>query len=662
MPEGRHTKPQVPYVEDFDSDENDAKPGTKREALKRSDAPPKSLGHAQKLRNRDAASDSGYSSHTSNTVASSSSSQPPSANLPTSQNTQQSAITRSLKPSVDLGDQQRPSRLSRSTSVSRSDACSDPNCGNPECASSRSTQRQFVLPNRPQSHRSNTLQYPVQDPAASARYAQPAPYQYAQPVAPQQMPNYPPQPEPRARTSSTSRSRPVSWTPGNYNYPPNYPYGSVQPQGTYGTPHHGPPPAQSACHHQYMAQYPTMNWQANMAQLNSGSPRDSYGSYLPQSSGNAMLSSSPNAAYPPSLPQTYSARQGNPATSNQEVTGPSAPTKQLSQSNFSARRSSMMPGSFPDDSFLQDPGSASSESESDAEYDDRYHDERRDRERERARRELEAKRAMPPPPARRPSMRHSRTTPTEARHHSREPVRRARYSEPELSTSDYVESNRAARRDAERHSTYYSERSDRDSRQHSIPHPSSGGRHKSSSVSQGSRPAKQYIVEDTHGRKHIYPTREQAESKARSLEQQQREDAAEAYQAKMGGGPSATLTTENVKRMQPPQHEKKPSSHVSGSSRKSGASGSRLSKTESTIQIQRGETVFSIPVNTTLEVRQTEEGETWFIGSSSPPREKGYHGSSSKSSSSRRSRTGSEIGRGRRDTIQEENGGYERAL
>lgn len=329
-----------------------------------------------------------------------------------------------------------------------------------------------------------------------------------------------------------------------------------------------------------------------------------------------------------------------------------------------------MPGSFPGDNFLQDSESASSSSESEPEYVERHpsyaRNERKDRERERTRRELEDKRAMPPP-ARRPSLRYSRTTPTEARHHSREPVRRSRYSEPELFASDYTDTDRAPRRDPERNSTYYSERHDRESRHHAIPHTSSGGRQKSTSVSQGSRSTNQYIVEDTHGRKHIYPTREQAESKARSLVQQQREDAAEAYQAKMGGGHSATLTTENVKRMQPPQqqkqqYEKKPSSHVSGSSRKSGASGSRLSKTESTIQIQRGETVFNIPINTTLEVRQTDEGETWFIGSGSPPREKAYHGGSSKSSSSRRSRTGSEIGRGRRDTIQEDNGGYERAL
>lgn len=270
---------------------------------------------------------------------------------------------------------------------------------------------------------------------------------------------------------------------------------------------------------------------------------------------------------------------------------------------------------------------------------------------------------MPPPtlvPARRPSLRTTRTTPADGRH-SRETARRGPYSENDMSSSDQIDSDRTTRPVIDKRLTYSPPSSNRHSRQSSVSNGSSSARNKSSSLSHSTRPAQQYIVEDAHGRKHYYPTREQAEGKAMRL----REEAAEAYQASKRGSAQPALSAENVKRSQTQAIERRPSSHVSGSSRKSAASSSKMSRADSSIQIQRGETVFNIPINTTLEVRQTDEGEVWFIGSGSPPREKSYHGGSSKSSGSRmgRSRTGSEIGRGRRDTIHEDpQDGYERGL
>ena len=66
--------PPAPYVEDVDSDGSAVVPNTRRDAGHHRH-PSKTLPHMHKPR-RDAASDSGYSSHASNTVASSTLSQP----------------------------------------------------------------------------------------------------------------------------------------------------------------------------------------------------------------------------------------------------------------------------------------------------------------------------------------------------------------------------------------------------------------------------------------------------------------------------------------------------------------------------------------------------------------------------------------------------------
>jgi hypothetical protein len=173
------------------------------------------------------------------------------------------------------------------------------------------------------------------------------------------------------------------------------------------------------------------------------------------------------------------------------------------------------------------------------------------------------------------------------------------------------------------------------------------------------------VVEDAKGRTTVYDTLEEAEAKANRLKSQQQTDEAESYQAtRRGNTQPATLTAEAVKRASTSQHrERKTASHVSGSSRRSTTSSARTG-TES-IQITRDGTTFSIPTNTTnttLQIRQTEEGETWVIGSGSPPREHSYYGGSSKSSGSRVGGRRSERGGGRRDTKTEPDDGYEPGL
>jgi hypothetical protein len=291
---------------------------------------------------------------------------------------------------------------------------------------------------------------------------------------------------------------------------------------------------------------------------------------------------------------------------------------------------------------------------------------RREYERERTRRALEDSKAMPPPPRereRRPTLTHARTTPVEdSRHRSREIPRRAPHSDPDMSSSDYVDSDRTTRPVVGKRLTYSNSR---ELRRPPITHHESGGRERSSSLLHSSQVTSQYVVEDANGRKLYYDTREEAESKALRLNHEQRVDAAEAYMATKRGNPQpATLTTDNIKRAQTHHQAKKPSSHASGSSKKSTVSSrtsaTRTSMTDSTIQIKRGDAVYTIPADRVVEII-TKEGETMTIGPGSPPREKSYHGGSS-SSRTGRSRNGSEFGGRRRDTITEEHDGYESAL
>jgi hypothetical protein len=340
-----------------------------------------------------------------------------------------------------------------------------------------------------------------------------------------------------------------------------------------------------------------------------------------------------------------------------------------------------MPGSFPKEDMAFGPPSESESSESSESEDDRNqrvrHEQprrressrrreqrshRREQEFERTRRALEDKKAddrrlMPPPPQRererasRPVLKHTQTTPADSRHRSRESAQRASYSDPHL-YSDTDRSTRPSRR--------YSTKGE--TRRPIITHEKHGRSRGPSRPYEEEVVQRQYVVEDNQGRKFYYNTQDEAIAKADRLDYQQRESAVEAYQAsKRGNVQPVTLTAENVKRAGSAQQQqtKRAASHVSGSSKKSTTS-TRLSTSESTIRIERGEDVFNIPGDRTVEII-TKDGDTMIIGPGSPTREKSYHGSSAGSRAGGRSHHGSERGGRRRDTITEEDG-YESAL
>jgi hypothetical protein len=646
MPDGHRN----PTVEDCTSDDN--------AEIRRSAAeqPPstKLMPHPFRKTHRDAASDSGYSSHTSNTVSSTSHAQPLSNLRPPPPPTTEHAASDHSKPVIGRSVSQRhQSRPSRTASMSKPPPCTDKHCGDAGCASKRNGERAYTLPLRQQPHHApqhpQTTQYPVQE---TAPYPQAPNHPYV-PVPHGQ------QPQSRQHDPSASRSRPTSWVqpPG---VPINYQYG-MTPQANYNAQHHLLQGSPAAYHRSYMGHHQSAS--GDWSGIAAGSPHDPAGLYM---QNHGMPIPPIGQAYRPGMAHAYSARQAVPTMSGLDSLNPSAERVQPSQPIPSARLRSDMPGSFPREPHNFGPASESSSSSSSESSDSedegrRRHargPRRRDEERSRTRRELEDRRAMPPPMAprepggRRPTLTHTRTTPAiTGRTQSREPPRRPRHSAP--LPLEYVETGRTARPATEkRHTPSFEQRDD---------YHSSSGRNKSGSISHVSRVVQQYIVEDGNGRKTYYDTREEAEAKANRLKQQQQTEEAESYQATRRGNPQPpTLTAEAIKRASTSQHrERKTASHVSGSSRKSTTSSVRTG-TES-IQITRDGTTFSIPTNTTLQIRQTEEGETWVIGSGSPPREHSYYGGSSKSSGSRVGGRRSERGGGRRDTKTEDDG-YEPGL
>jgi hypothetical protein len=125
----------------------------------------------------------------------------------------------------------------------------------------------------------------------------------------------------------------------------------------------------------------------------------------------------------------------------------------------------------------------------------------------------------------------------------------------------------------------------------------------------------QNVIEDAEGRTKIYQTRE-VQPKAKSPNQQQHLDKAEADM------PSSTLASEHVQRTQAHQQEQRPRTRLSMSYIKSTSSKTTSESTQTT----RSGTATGVPANATLEIRQTDDGEIWTIGSGSPSRVKRYRG------------------------------------
>lgn len=299
---------------------------------------------------------------------------------------------------------------------------------------------------------------------------------------------------------------------------------------------------------------------------------------------------------------------------------PTPSVGRVSQPAISARRASVMPGSFPGEAVaFGSPSESSSESTSEEEDYRRYKYQRhpqslrKHRARNRAQQSLEDMKAMPLPLRQTPALGPILATP----------------SNRNLGTYMYPVNQ--------------------DTRQAPLT------QHEQPTRGEPSPPSpqivQQYIVEDAKGLKRYYDTREEAESKAARLNQQQRENEAETYQAKKGGSANLVtpLTSKNIQRA--------PMSDLQSESSRSTAS-SRLSASESTIEIRRGDSVYVIPADRTVEI-MTKDGNTMTIGPCSPPQEKSYHGSTSRMG---RNRDGVGYGGRRKDAIIEEDDGYENAL
>lgn len=137
-------------------------------------------------------------------------------------------------------------------------------------------------------------------------------------------------------------------------------------------------------------------------------------------------------------------------------------------------------------------------------------------------------------------------------------------------------------------------------------------------------------------------------------EEQRRRDAIEAYQEAVRGPSSPELTAENIRM----QQLRGSGSRASVHSHKSSRSSSKVPNGEG-IKIESGGTVIHVYGDSKIEMRPGEDGApAQFVIGSVSGKDSAYHGSSSKSSSSRvgRSHGSSDIGSRRRDTIREEDG------
>lgn len=633
MPFGRR-KPEVAHAEEYDSDESHVKPNTRVDARSRPQPSRSSSKAVERVQRPDprAASDSGYSSQT---FGSTSTGQVR-AVVPVANTSARTVVPPSpsrSKPIIHRSESQRSSRPqapSRSTSVSRSQQpvrCTDPNCGDPSCLSTRNNERRYTLPaQQPQAPQ----QYQVPYLPTNAQYQQQVPqYQYAQMNTTQPVPTLA-TPRPRAPSASQS-ARPVSWAPGAYTVP--YPITTSQ---------QGPPPSPSAYQTQTLYssspayQYPPQIY-------GSTPPTQITPAYPPPS----PLTTSPQYPARPGLPHQYSARQNVPtATAFDAPKSTSQPmlTRTSSARQAPSARTSTMPGTFYDTSASESESESECESETGSSEDER---ERQAKERARKR----DSKLMPPP--RRPSLKPSYTTSAVPSRSSREPLRRAPVSDGPLdypSSSDYVDSDRTRRADVaeirDRRSSATSSRS----RRPSVSTEASSrysGRTKATTLSSGS----QVIVEDKHGRRRAYLSREDEERLMRKFQQQRLEEQVRAYQEAVSGPQPPELTAENILK----QQRRASGSHISSGSRKSNQSQKSHKSTKSEgIQISANGTVLNVSGDAKIEIRHDEEGRPQFIVASASGRDSAYH-SSQKSSNSRqgRSRGGSDLGR-REETIYED--------
>ncbi|KAK4502582.1 hypothetical protein PRZ48_006008 [Zasmidium cellare] len=620
----------VAQVEDYDSDESRVVPETVVQAS-HSGRPARSQHANLNLKptdrsshRRDAASDSGYSSHASAPLASTSSKSPAPAPAVTTARQPQSPVK--SKPILHRADSARSTQRAQTVTTSTTKCPKgDPNCRDPECFSKRNSERRHTFYQPP-----TTQQPPPQPQYSPAQYQSVPQYHYAQPnpgqmSAAQAMP-----PPARPRSGSISRPRPLSMNAG-------YAYDSTRP---------GPPPSASA----YYSYYPQ---QAPQQYLGTTPPTQVI-TYPPQSPV-PQSPTSPTATYPgfPGYTGTFSARQMNPSVPGLETFKPSAPG--LSRT-VSARRPSdrPVPGKFPDpESTESESDSSSSGSEySESEEEDHH---RRRRESYRDPRTDGRRMAIVQQSSRRPSVSKKYYTetsvPTKSRRESRpqEPLRRAPRSDTGLdypSSSDINDSDRTQRAVVDRSHRRSTLSSAHSSRRPSVSTTASSGRTKATSLSSMTDYSR-VIIESPSGRRTAYLSKEEQASLIRRLQQQKLDDKLEeqrireekiaAYQRDIGGE-SYDLTAERVKA----QNRKSGShshSHVSRG-KSSTHSGSKTSRSDG-IKIKSGDTVLHVYGDAKIEMRPSEDGGApQLVIASTSGRDSGYQGSSnSKSSGSRMGRS-----------------------
>lgn len=620
---------QPAQVEDYDSDESRVVPETVVQAS-HTGRPARSQHANLNLKptdrsshRRDAASDSGYSSHASAPLVSTSSKSPAPAPAMTSARQPQSPVK--TKPILHRADSARSTQRSHTVTASTTQCPrGDSNCRNPKCYSEPNPERRHTFYQPP-----TTQQPPPPQQYSPAQYQAVPQYQYAQVNSGQMSAAQAMPPPARPRSGSISRPRPLSMNAG-------YAYDSTRP---------GPPPSASA-YYPYFAQ---------QAQYLGTTPPTQVITYpqspLPQSP------TSPTATTYPGFPGYtggLSARQMNPNVPGLETFKPAAPglTRTVSARRPSDRPA--MPGKFPDpESTESDSDSASSGSEySESEEEDHH---RRRRESYRDPRPQERRMAVVQQSSRRPSVSKKYYTetavPTKSRRESRpqEPLRRAPRSDTGLdypSSSDINDSDRTQRAVVDRNHRRSTLSSAHSSRRPSVSTTASSGRTKATSLSSMTDYSR-VIIESPTGRRSAYLSKEDRETLMRRLEKQKlddkleeqrmREEKVAAYQRNIGGEPYE-LTAENVKA----QNRKSGShshSHVSRG-KSSNHSGSKASRSDG-IKIKSGDTVLHVYGDAKIEMRPGEDGGApQLVIASTSGRDSGYQGSSnSKSSGSRMGRS-----------------------
>lgn len=618
---------KVAQVEEWDSDESSAVPGTIVQAREQAAQPSRRASRAaESRRRRDAPSDSGYSSQASAPPViqppSQRPAQPPATVSPTKANKSKPVIHR-----IDSARDERRQTIS-SGSGRQAKQCDDPYCRDPNCGATRYERRSTMSHQQP-----SAPAYAPQHYAHYSNAAMPPPVLPASAMMP---------PPPRPRAQSTSRtSRPVSF----HGY------------SAYSGAPSGPPPSQSA-YYGYPQPYPP----AQSAGYYGSTPPTQTLDYAQASAYVPPSPTSPNmTTYPgyPGYSGGMSARAINPAVAGLEMSTAMQPTlnRTMSARRPNERRDSRIPE--PESASDSESTSESSESSPEPEHRRRRPSSRRD---SRAREEAVAVVHHPRRPSVSKKYHTEASIPTSARvrrepSRPREPLRRAPRSDTFYeypSSSEVNDSDQTQRAVVYRRGAGSSSHS---SRRPSVSTTASSGRTKNTSLSSNTDYSRDYskvILEGPNGRRVAYLSKDQQAQLARRYQQQNddkyekqrlQEERVAAYQREMGGGDPQELTAENIKKSQ----YRKSASHVSGRSQKSSGSGSKASKSNG-IQIQSGDTVLHVYGDAKVEMRQPEDGgpAQFFIASSSG-RDSAYHTTSSKSSGSRMGRS-----RARDDTYKRE--------